>query len=520
MKGAAMRRLVPRVAVLVCALTVVAPAIAYVCHPDPAGTRTLQLHGRVVAYSLHGSTLSVALRSGGTCKTLSWSTITGSVAPSLRSCGAAATRRGAPQTHLRVIPPGTADVPYRLNVLGRAGRVVHSWALPVGVQPGTLQVSRGLAAFVARGGSGLWVTRLADGRSTLVGPVRSGDHPLLAAKGVVYQDNVYKRAPASRPLLKFVPTRAVEHELAQVGRALHTGGAIRAFSADGTRVALVVAGAAGRCDRVVFWNIAWRSVDQVSEENGPTCGSLGASRRISSVALGGPRAEWVTLQHGRPMLVAADDVGCQEWVIRRLSDLGPHLSLAGIAAHGTTLAFALVNRIDGRPVSEVGRVTAAYRGRSAFRLRAAVRAVSADGERIAALAADGSIEIRTRAGRLISSVEASGATSLALRRDLLVTTTRGGRLDVYSVPSGARLHSWGLPSGATNVDLRYDIAVVTAGRAIYALDVSSGRTARLAVTPTVPHAEIGSMGIVYTYSVGNRGTAKIVPINRVEDALR
>lgn len=517
-----MRRTFARFAVTVGALTLAAPAIAYVCHPDPAGTRSLSLHGRMVAYSLHGSRLTIALRAGDTCRTLSWRADVGQVAHTRAACNAvvaAASRRVASSKRVRVISPGGADRPYRLNVLAPGGRLVHSWALPVGVLSSTVQVSGGLAAFLARGGSGLWVTRLADGRSTLVGPVRAGDRPLLDESGVAYEDNVYKRAPAARPLLKFLPTRGIRHELAQVGRALHTGGAIRAFSADGSRVALVVAGAAGQCDRVVFWNIAWRSVEQVSEQNGPTCGALGASRRISNVALGGPRAEWVTLQNGRPVLVAADDVGCQEWVIRRLSDPGPRLSLAGIAAHGTTLAFALVHRSRGGSVSQVGRVSAAYRNHDAFRLQTVVRAVSADSGRIAVLSIDGAIDVRARSGRLIRALSAPGATSLALRRNRLVTT-RDGRLDVYSVHTGARLHSWLLPAGASHVDLQYGIAVVTAGRAIYAVDASSGRTVRLAVAPVAPRAQIEPIGVVYTYSIGNRGTAKLVTINRVESALR
>jgi hypothetical protein len=517
-----MHRTFARFAVVAGALALAAPAIAYVCHPDPAGTRSLSLHGRVVAYSLHGSRLTIALRTGDTCRTLSWRADLGRVVGAHAACGAvasAASRQVALTSRVRAISPGGADRPYRLNVLA-SGRVVHSWAMPVGVLSSTLQVSGGLAAFIARGGSGLWVTRLADGRTTLVGPVRAGDRPLLDESGVAYEDNVYKRAPAARPLLKFLPTRGIRHELAQVGRALHTGGAIRAFSADGTRVALVVAGAAGQCDRVVFWNIAWRSVEQVSEQNGSTCGALGASRRISNIALGGPRAEWVTLQDGRPVLVAADDIGCQEWVIRRLSDPGPRLSLAGIAAHGTTLAFALVHRSDGRVVSQVGRVSPAYRNQDAFRLRTVVRAVSADSGRIAVLAGDRSIDVRSRSGKLIRAVTASGATAIALRRNRLVTT-RDGRLDVYSVHTGARLHSWPLPAGAAaHVDLQYGIAVVTAGRAIYAIDVSSGRRAQLAVAPVAARAQIEPIGVVYTYSIGDRGTAMLVPINRVESALR
>src|SRR5205085_6545199 len=106
---------------------------------------------------------------------------------------------------------------------------------------------------------------------------------------------------------------------------------------------LAVAGGAGRCDRVVFWNIAWRSVEQVSEKVGPTCTPYGGSGRITDIALGGARAQWLTVYRGRPMLVAADAIGCQEWVIRRLSDLGRRISVAGLGADGPTLAFALVD---------------------------------------------------------------------------------------------------------------------------------------------------------------------------------
>jgi hypothetical protein len=53
-----------------------------------------------------------------------------------------------------------------------------------------------------------------------------------------------------------------------------------------------------------------------------------------------------------------------------------------------------------------------------------------------------------------------------------------GRLDAYSISTGARLHSWGLPAG------------------------------------TAPH-----VGVVYAYSIGERGTTAPVPMSAVEAAL-
>jgi hypothetical protein len=517
-----MRRLFARLTVVVCALALAAPAIAYVCHPDPAGTRSLSLHGRVVAYTLSGNTVTIALSSGGACTVFAWRAGKGNVASNGTSCGAVTKRSHPPAApaRVRLVTAGDADKPDRIDVLAPGGRAVRSWPLPVRARPGTLQVSRGLAAFVVHGRSGLWVMRLSDGRFTFVGPVRQGDRPLLNTSGAVYEDNAYKRRPADRPLLKFVPTRTLQHELAQVGRPLHTLGPVRSFSMDGTRVALVVAGGADHCDRVVFWDIPWRSADQVSETRGPTCASFAASRRISAVALGGARAQWVTLHRGRPMLVAADDIGCQEWVIRRLSDLGRGISLAGIAADGPTLAFALVNRSPQLTVSDVGRVTGAYRADDVFRVHNTARSVSVDSRRIAVLAANGSIDVRTEDGTPVRSFVARDATSLALSGNTLAATTGNGRLLVYSVSTGRRLNSWALPPRAGHVDLQYGVAVVTAGRSVYAINVASGRTVRLAMAPVAPRAQIEPIGVVYAYSTDGRGTAKFVPMSRVESAVR
>lgn len=517
-----MRRLSARLIVAVCALALAAPAIAHVCHPDPAGTRSLSLHGRVVAYTLRGNTVTIALSYGDACKVLVWRAGTGNTAFTGTSCGAVRQTR-PPLTapaRVRLVSAGDAERPDRIDVLADGGRAVRSWPLPVLARPETLEVSGGLAAFVVRGLSGLWVMRLADGRATFVAPVRSGDRPVLDANGVVYQDNVYKRRQADRPLLKFVPTHGLQHELAQVGRPLHTGGSIRSFSMDGTRVAVVVAGGAGRCDRVVFWDIPWRSVEQVSEKQGPTCDPSAGSRGISAVALGGARAQWVTLHRGRPMLVAADDIGCEEWVIRRLSDLGRRVSLAGIAADGPTLAFALVDRSATPIVSDVGRVTGEYRAPDVFRVRNAVRSISADSRRIAALAANGSIDVRTDRGTPVRSFTARGATSVALGGDVLAATTRDGHLLVYSVSTGSQVNSWMLPAGAGHVDLQYGVAVVTASRSVYAINVANGRTARLAMAPVTARAQIEPIGVVYTYSTDGRGTAKFLPMSRVESAVR
>jgi hypothetical protein len=378
------------------------------------------------------------------------------------------------------------------------------------VRPHTLQVAGSLAAYSAFGGNGLWVTRLTDGRTTFVAPVRAGDRPLLTRQGVAYVDNVYKRAPADRPTVKFVPTSGLVDELARVGAPVHAGGVIRSFSMDGSRVALAVSGGQAGCDRVVFWNIPWRSVEQVSQNAGVTCAAAGASGRITRVALGGARAQWVTQQHGRQLVVAADDIGCQEWVISRLSQR-PGLSLGGLAADGTTLAFALT----GRTHSSVGGVTGGYRSQDLYRVTGTIRALSADGMHTAVLWSTGRIEVRNRNGTLLQAFTVPGAASLALRGNVVAATTRAGRLAVYA--SGKRVNSWPLPAGARHaVDLQYGLAVLTTGNGVYGLNLADGRTVELAATPSAPRAQIESAGVVYAYD----SVAQFIPMSRVEAALR
>jgi hypothetical protein len=509
-----MRHIPARLAVFVFALGIAAPAIgaiAYVCHPDPAGTMAVTLHGQVVGYTLKGTSLVVAIRSRGACTTRSWSSEQESTTASVSCAAVAAAPRAAAPKAVRIVKPlGQIDRPDRIAVLDPGGRVTRSWPLPVRVRPHTLQVAGSLAAYSALGGNGLWVTRLTDGRTTFVAPVRTGDRPRLTLGGIAYVDNVYKPMPANRPTVKFVPTRSLYGELAQVGRPVYAGGAIRSFSMDGTRAALAVSGGPAGCDRVVFWNIPWRSVEQVSQKAGVTCAASGASRRITQVALGGARAQWMTNQNGRAIIVAADDIGCQEWVISRLP-LRHGYSFAGIAADGSTLAFAL----GGRMHSSVGMVTGTYRSRDLYGATGTIRSLAADSAHTAVLWSDGRIDVRARNGSTLETYAAPTAASLGLRGNVVVATTRTGRLDVYS--AGRQVHSWPLPVGTRHpVDLQYGIAVVTAGNGVYGLNISTGRTAQLAWTPSAPAAQIGSVGVAYKYG----SVAQLIPMSRVEAAVR
>ena len=63
--------------------------------------------------------------------------------------------------------------------------------------------------FAAAGGRGLYAIRLADGRQTLVSPIRMKDTPQIGARGLVYESSLMRamRQP-DRFVLKFVPAKA------------------------------------------------------------------------------------------------------------------------------------------------------------------------------------------------------------------------------------------------------------------------------------------------------------------------
>src|SRR4051795_4332710 len=98
--------------VLVLALAAPAVAAMYICHPDPAGTRVLQLRGQVVGYRVAGTTATIAMRDGSTCTTVTWS-VTGT--SRTNTCATPTRPLGAPQG-VRVVRSATG--PDRLAVAG------------------------------------------------------------------------------------------------------------------------------------------------------------------------------------------------------------------------------------------------------------------------------------------------------------------------------------------------------------------------------------------------------------------
>ncbi len=509
------RRHVVVAAATVAGLALTAPAAAYLCHSDPPGTRVLYVHGRIGDYSAAGTRVTFALHSARGCRTVVWDTKQATTEQLHATCVRQQPGRALTSRHSAIEAAGPTTPP-TLNVW-KQGRLVHRWPLPAPAR--TLAVSGGLGVFSAAGGGGLYAIRLSDGHVGLIGPNRPQDNPRLSRAGVFYQDDEFKQDRTRGIVrLKFVPTRGISRIIDRAQRPLMTQGRIRSLSMDGPRVALAVADPRRACDRVLYWNVAWRPVQRISASNGPTC-VLRRHTAIDRVAIGGFRAAWLR-SSGSQQAIIAGSPRCQEWVIRRLHSGPGGETVNSVAGDGQTLAFAITrHQRELRGTSEIAVVSGRFRAVDIASRAGVAEQLVVDGRRVAVLWDDGFVEVRGLGGRLLQKFELGASRALALSGDVLLAL-RDERLDVYSVRSAERVATWAVPANVTGVDLQYRVAILRSHRVVYGLDLDSGRRAVLGRTPnTLVDAQIEAAGLAYAYNLGIRGIARFVPIAAVERAL-
>jgi DUF1009 family protein len=145
--------------------------------------------------------------------------------------------------------------------------------------------------------------------------------------------------------------------------------------------------------------------------------------------------------------------------------------------------------------------------------------LSVDRGRVAVLRGDGRVDVLA-GERTLRSFEPSGARAIALRGDQLVVLTRAGTLEDYALSSGTLLHRWAAPAGATAaLDVHYGVAVVAAGRQLFAISLASGRQRVLLRAPQPVRAHLDDIGVVYAYNAGSSGVLGFIPFAAVEKAL-
>jgi hypothetical protein len=495
------------------ALVFAGSGLAYVCHPDLPGTRSLTVKGRVDGYVMSGSRVTVDAWLGGCERSIVWRPLA-STAPRGKCTGQAPVDRGARRAasdgRYRVVLMAGSRVPDRPDRLAvydaRTGAGLHAWPLPA--PAASVDVARGLA--VLSTSNGVYVVRLRDGRFALVGVKHPGDHPQIEPSGVVFHDDLYKRRNSRRSVLKFLPFATVRHTLRPFG-PLRVPATIGDFSLDGRSVIFVKKDPTGDCDRIGVWTIPWHYSTDLMDEP-PICPERHAAGGITALALGGQYVEILTTYGKVQTLVSSTFVRCIEKVVTRTT-LGRG-SISALAADGSTLAY-LVKARSG--ASRVGRLLGQTRA-GAAELPSAVR-LSVDRGRLAVLRADGHIDV-LQDNRVLRTFDPIGARAAALRGNQLTVLTRKGTLAVYALWDGGLLHSWRLPAGtAPSVDVHYGIAVVTAGREVLAVSLATGEHRVLLAAPRPVRAHLDDIGVVYAYNVERGGVLGFIPFAAVERAL-
>jgi hypothetical protein len=505
----------------------------------------LSLRGGVEINTMRGTHVGLTVRRGGSCHRVGWDVSIGKMSRPL-SCAVVPAPQASPGLRagieggyvvvrsggelLRRNWIGFSPLPLRATVSGTRVFVLTSPAVngparllafdvrsglktadyPVPYAGSTLDVAAGVAIFAT--GSGLYGLRLADGAIGFLGPERSHDSPQIERVGVVYRDNLYpRRAREGITTLKFVPIAAVHKDLAAVGRTLRTPGRIRAFAMDGPRVSLAVAGPGRSCDRILHWNIPWHYTSFITQpaQREATCPN-GRTRvaRAVSLALGGLGSAWVLRGPSGSQLVRENSVACVERVLAK----GRIPLVAGDRA-----LIAYVRQTGSK--WEIG--TAGWRSKRAIASsRVAVHALSVDGDRVAVLRADGTVEIRSRWGSLLASVSVPQAKSIALNGGELTVVSGSRTLEVFDANSGTLEHSWRLPNGVrASVDVHYGVAVLTKGATVLGLRLATGRTAVLAHAPRPALAQIEGPGVAYRYNAETHGFVGFVPLAKIEQRL-
>jgi hypothetical protein len=136
------------------------------------------------------------------------------------------------------------------------------------------------------------------------------------------------------------------------------------------------------------------------------------------------------------------------------------------------------------------------------------------------LGADGIATIVTRGGVPVSSFETGVSRAGSLRPGRLVVLTRGGRLDVYSTADGKRVRSWAVPLGTTGVDLHYGVALLKTRRDVFAMNVHTGKTARLFRASGQVFADLEGPGAAIAYNDHGHGRIRFVPMSSIEARTR
>jgi hypothetical protein len=316
-------------------------------------------------------------------------------------------------------------------------------------------------------------------------------------------------------------------------RVVHVSGGIEAIAMDGRRIAYEENATRRSCDRIFVLNVVTGTRKRV--------GGCRPDYGGRELAIAGRRLAWIISSCGNNE--CDDDLATASLPGLRARSLAHAHSegevdadeLEGTFIHGLVGSGKLlaVNRWTGYVSG--GMITMTQSGLDLIGTKGLRRvasgpnttfAQSADSGRIAVLRGDGSVGIYSASGKLLLEVKPGPVDDeqgdpIALRGDHLLVFTNTRRLEIYNSHSGALLHSWPVPEGATSLDAYAGAAAYVAGGGpaspykLHDLRLTTGKDVVLAggKFQLFPHSiEIEAPGLVYAKDTR---TLVFVPLRRV-----
>jgi|GEM_PF-2375229 len=327
-------------------------------------------------------------------------------------------------------------------------------------------------------------------------------------------------APVGPPAPPLLPSERVLEDGSVAARRPILG-----LSADGSRVAFVVAPTAADCSHVVVWTPAARALDRFRPS--APCESHSGEREYG-VELAGSRAAWVhqsgcgttctaTIETATPASRSPQSLTID--TVESSAQFDYHLR-----GDGDLLVFDDESRlvrigVGAEPCEQRADPLASI----CTTLRRGPHAAAADsvsGSLIAVREQDAVAVLDERGALLRVFPFAPGDVTAARLDGGRLVVARSGVLEVYDVASGAGNSQRPLPTGFSLVDVDDGIAVLERGTTIMLLRLGDGRTWTMSPGTDPVSADLESPGLYYSYTgADGGGRVALMPRAEVEQKL-
>jgi hypothetical protein len=306
---------------------------------------------------------------------------------------------------------------------------------------------------------------------------------------------------------------------------------IEAVGMDGPMVVYDLHASGAGCNQVYVWNVNTNGGMIVS--GGGTCDADNSSTGAGVVGIGvaGTRLAWIANSGGNTEsdddLYTSSVVAPKERHLlfaMRTGDVDQGMLdgdwIRGVYGDRDLLAVSTWSTRRGTVSRGALRLVGQARTTTIARGDRAIVCVAVGGNRIATAPGDGTVRLYSASGRLLHTYPAGDARTAALTGERLIVATAGG-LRVYGTgPLGRLLATWPTPAHTDLVDAEGDLAVYSLGGRVFALRISTGKTALLVSAPRrIVGLQIERAGVVYAYNTTAGGRLVLTPTSHVESRL-